>query len=117
MARVREADLAGAEVFASVFGFTTVLRTSTELHLRGTDAGAPCVIIRQRPRSRFLGPAFHAAGSVDLLRLAEDMAVEVVGLPEEIGGLREARAVFEASRDDNEFDLRRLRGLLKVASS
>jgi hypothetical protein len=40
-------DLAGAEAFAQAFGFATALRTADELHLRGTDAGAPCVLIRR----------------------------------------------------------------------
>src|SRR5919198_3859839 len=64
-------DLARAETFAHAFGFATTLRTADELHLRGTDAGAPCVIIRKGPRSRFLGPAFKAAEATDVLRLAE----------------------------------------------
>ena len=36
-------DLAASERFAHAFGFTTVSRTTDELQLRGTDAGAPCV--------------------------------------------------------------------------
>ncbi len=40
-------DLARAEAFAHAFGFATVLRTADELQLRGTDAGAPCVILRR----------------------------------------------------------------------
>ncbi|HTF49754.1 MAG TPA: 2,3-dihydroxybiphenyl 1,2-dioxygenase, partial [Pseudonocardia sp.] len=43
----RKPDLERAEIFAHAFGFTTTLRTTEELHLRGTDAGAPCVIIRK----------------------------------------------------------------------
>jgi hypothetical protein len=45
--------LGRAERFARAFGFTTTLRTDDELHLRGTDAGSPCVIVRKGPRSRF----------------------------------------------------------------
>ena len=44
-------DLAGSERFAHAFGFTTVSRTADELQLRGTDSGAPCVIVRRGPRS------------------------------------------------------------------
>ncbi len=33
-------DLDRAEAFARAFGFSTVLRTAEELHLRGSDAGA-----------------------------------------------------------------------------
>jgi hypothetical protein len=55
-------NLERAEVFARAFGFTTVLSTRHELHLRGTDAGPPCVLIRKGSRSKFLGPAFPSAG-------------------------------------------------------
>src|SRR4029453_17723698 len=54
-------DLERAELFGRAFGFATVLRTAGELQLRGTNAGAPCVLIRKGPRSRFVGPAFRAA--------------------------------------------------------
>ena len=40
-------DLDRAEAFARAFGFTTVARTPDELQLRGTDAGAPCVLLRR----------------------------------------------------------------------
>lgn len=80
-------DLEGAEVFARAFGFTTVLRTGRELHLRGTDAGAPCVIVRKGARSKFLGPAFSAATSGDVLRLAEAAGRPVARLPETLGGV------------------------------
>ena len=60
-----------AELFARAFGFTTALRTPDELQLRGSDPGSPCVLIRKGPRSRFLGVAFRAADSADVLRLAE----------------------------------------------
>ena len=55
-------DLAASERFAHAFGFTTVSRTADELLLRGTDAGAPGVIVRRGPRSRYLGAAFRADG-------------------------------------------------------
>ncbi|WP_433522383.1 VOC family protein [Nocardia pseudovaccinii] len=79
-------DLAAAEIFARAFGFTTVLRTADELQLRGTDPGAPCVVIRRGSRSRFIGPAFQAAATADLLRLAQAAGPEPVPLPESIGG-------------------------------
>src|SRR6516162_5361123 len=63
-------DLIRAEAFAHAFGFATVLRTDSELQLRGTDAGAPCVIIRQGTTTRFRGMAFTAQDEADLLRLA-----------------------------------------------
>ena len=48
-----------------------MLRTADELQLRGTDAGAPCVILRRGPRSRFVGTAFRPQDEVDVLRLAD----------------------------------------------
>ena len=80
-------DLAASERFAHAFGFTTVSRTADELQLRGTDAGAPCVIVRRGPRSRYLGAAFRAADSTDVLRLADATGAKVEKLPESIGGL------------------------------
>jgi catechol 2,3-dioxygenase-like lactoylglutathione lyase family enzyme len=80
-------DLRRAEVFASAFGFTTSSRTADELWLRGTDPGAPCVVIRKGPRSRFVGAAFRAADSRDLLRLAGATGRTVTTLPESLGGL------------------------------
>lgn len=56
-------DLLKAEAFAQAFGFSTVLRTNDELHLRGSDAGAPCVLIRRGPRERFVGPALSPPNS------------------------------------------------------
>jgi len=64
-------DLLKAEAFAQSFGFATVLRTNDALHLRGSDAGAPCVLIRRGQREKFLGPAFVAAEQSDLVRLAD----------------------------------------------
>ena len=80
-------DLARAEAFAAAFGFTTALRTQDELHLRGADPGAPCVLIRRGPRSRFVGPAFVAAEQSDLLRLADATGGTVRPLPETLGGV------------------------------
>ncbi|MGW0190882.1 VOC family protein [Streptomyces sp. NPDC003362] len=79
-------DLARAEVFGRAFGFVTSYRDGRELHLRGTQAGAPCVIIRKGRRSRFLGPAFRAADTRDLLRLADALGARVLALPEMLGG-------------------------------
>lgn len=81
------ADLARTEAFAGAFGFTTSLRTEDELHLRGTDPGAPCAIVRRGPRSAFVGPAFRAADPQDVLRLAEATGHRVTPLPETLGGI------------------------------
>jgi hypothetical protein len=80
-------DLAASERFANAFGFTTVSRTADELQLRGTDAGAPCVIVRRGPLSKYLGAAFRAADSTDVVRLADATGAKVEKLPESIGGL------------------------------
>ncbi len=53
-------DLVRAEAFANAFGFQTVSRGPDELQLRGTDAGASCVIVRRGQRTRFCGLAFRA---------------------------------------------------------
>jgi catechol 2,3-dioxygenase-like lactoylglutathione lyase family enzyme len=82
-----KSDLARAEAFATAFGFTTTLRTHDELHLRGTDAGIPCVIVRRGSRSRFLGAAYEAKDEADLLRLARATGAEPRPLPETLGGL------------------------------
>src|SRR6201995_3575281 len=64
-------DLNKAEGFGLAFGFSVVLPPDDELHLRGSDPGAPCVLIRRGPRSRFVGPAFVTVDHSDLLRLAD----------------------------------------------
>lgn len=79
-------DLAGAETFARAFGFTPTLRTADELHLRGTYAGTPAVVVRRGARSRFTGPAFQAADDADLIRLADHLGTDVRPLPESLGG-------------------------------
>ncbi|MEU8122541.1 VOC family protein [Spirillospora sp. NPDC049024] len=79
-------DLDRAELFARAFGFAVALRTSDELHLRGTEAGAPCVLLRRGSRSRFLGPAFRAADRADLTRLADAAGGTVADLPGHLGG-------------------------------
>jgi len=80
-------DLSRAETFAEAFGFTTAMRTFDEVQLRGTDPGAPCVILRRGPRSRFVGAAFAAQDEVDVLRLADAKGISVHALPESIGGV------------------------------
>ncbi|BBZ17344.1 VOC family protein [Mycolicibacterium gadium] len=80
-------DLARAEAFAQAFGFTTAMRTHNEVQLRGTDPGAPCVILRRGARSRFVGTAFAAQDEVDVLRLADANGIGVRALPESIGGV------------------------------
>jgi catechol 2,3-dioxygenase-like lactoylglutathione lyase family enzyme len=80
-------DLVRAEAFAHAFGFTTVLRTDDELQLRGTDVGAPCVLIRRGPRSPFVGLAFKAVDQADLRRLAKATGAPIRALPATIGGL------------------------------
>jgi catechol 2,3-dioxygenase-like lactoylglutathione lyase family enzyme len=80
-------NLERAETFAQAFGFTVALRTPAGLHLRGTDPGPPCVLIRKGPRSRFLGAAFRAADPGDVLRLADATGHEVTRLPESLGGV------------------------------
>ena len=80
-------DLAGSERFAHAFGFTTVSRTADELQLRGTDSGAPCVIVRRGPRSTYLGAAFRAADATDVLQLADATGAKVSKLPQSIGGV------------------------------
>ncbi len=80
-------DLTRAEAFARAFGFTTVLHTADELHLRGTDAGSPCVIVRRGPRSRFVGPAFAADDRADVERLAGATGRKIHTLPEAVGGV------------------------------
>jgi hypothetical protein len=79
-------DLPASERFAHAFGFTTVSRTAEELQLRGSDAGAPCVIVR-RGRSRYVGAAFRAIDAGDVLRLADATGTKAEKLPESIGGL------------------------------
>ncbi|SKG71930.1 VOC family protein [Mycobacteroides abscessus] len=80
-------DLQRAEAFARAFGFATSLRTGEELHLRGSDSTAPCVIVRRGSRSRFLGVAFAAADEGDLLRLAAATGARTRPLPAAIGGM------------------------------
>jgi hypothetical protein len=80
-------DLLRAEAFAHAFGFSTVMRTGSDLLLRGTDAGAPCVIVRRGSGTRFLGAAYEAQDVLDVQRLAETTGVDAKPLPDAIGGL------------------------------
>ncbi|MCR4512634.1 VOC family protein [Aeromicrobium sp. 50.2.37] len=80
-------DLAAAEVFARAFGFSVTHRSAHELNLRGALPGSPCVIIRKGEGSRFVGPAFRAAATTDLLRLADATGTKPRRLPEHLGGL------------------------------
>lgn len=80
-------DLVRAEAFACAFGFATVVRTDDELQLRGTDSGAPCVLIRRGPGSRFVAAAFKAADEADVRRLAKATGAPTRALPETIGGI------------------------------
>jgi catechol 2,3-dioxygenase-like lactoylglutathione lyase family enzyme len=80
-------DLTRAEAFARAFGFQTARHDPGELHLRGTRAGGPCVILRRGPRTRFTGVAFRACDEGDVLRLADRSGASPRPLPERIGGL------------------------------
>ena len=80
-------DLVRAEAFAQAFGFATVLRTEDELQLRGTDAGAPCLIVRRGARSRFVGMAFHRAGRGRRAAPGRRDGQRPRPLPESIGGV------------------------------
>jgi hypothetical protein len=80
-------DLIAAEAFARAFGFRTVTRTADELQLRGTDAGAPCVLIRRGAQTRFRGMAFTAHDDGDVHKLAKAANTTARALPEPLGGL------------------------------
>ena len=57
-------DLVKAEAFAHSFGFATALRTKDELHLRGSDAGAPRAD-RRAPGEKFFGrPSWPPSSSI-----------------------------------------------------
>jgi hypothetical protein len=80
-------DLIRAEAFARAFGFQTAQRGAAEVQFRGTDGGAPCMIVRRGQRTRFTGAAFRACDEVDVLRLADRFGATARPLPESIGGL------------------------------
>ncbi len=79
-------DLVAAETFAHAFGFTTSHRGADEIHLRGTRAGTPAVIVRRGTSSKLSAAAFQAAAESDLDRLAGRVAGVVTDLPESLGG-------------------------------
>ncbi|MBY8863407.1 VOC family protein [Nocardia sp. CA2R105] len=62
-------DLDRTERFAHAFGLTTVERTPQSLYLRGTFAGTHSMVVHKSRKSRFVGPAFHAADAGDIARL------------------------------------------------
>jgi hypothetical protein len=80
-------DLTRTEAFALAFGFQAVQNGPDEIQLRGTEAGAPAVIVRRGQRSRFTGAAFRAGDEADVLRLADKTGASARPLPEIIGGL------------------------------
>jgi hypothetical protein len=80
-------NLTRAEAFAGAFGFRAVQHGRDEVQLRGTQAGAPCVIVRRGHRTRFTGAAFRACDEADVLRLADKAGAAARPLPETIGGL------------------------------
>ncbi len=80
-------DLVRAEAFARAFGFTTVVHTSDELHVRGTDSGSPCLVFRRGTSSRFVGPAFAAQDDTDVGRLAAATGARITPLPDALGGV------------------------------
>ena len=80
-------DLLRAEAFAHAFGFTTVFHSGSELQLRGTDPGAPCMLIRRGETTRFRGIAFTAQDEADLLRLEKTTGARTHALPDTIGGM------------------------------
>ncbi|OBH98137.1 VOC family protein [Mycobacterium sp. E2733] len=80
-------DLTRADGFARAFGFHTAQHGPDGLQLRGTWAGAPCVIVRRGRRNRFAGAAFRACDEADVLRLADAVGASARPLPESIGGV------------------------------
>ena len=80
-------DLTRTESFARAFGFHAVQHGPDEVQLRGTDAGAPCVIVRRGQRTRFAGAAFRACDEADVLRLADKSGIRARPLPQTLGGL------------------------------
>ncbi|GLE53592.1 VOC family protein [Mycobacterium montefiorense] len=80
-------DLTRAEAFALAFGFASSQHGPEEIALRGTQPGAPCVIVRRGQRTRFTRAAFRAGDEADLLRIADKFGIRALPLPETIGGL------------------------------
>jgi catechol 2,3-dioxygenase-like lactoylglutathione lyase family enzyme len=80
-------DLTRCEAFARAFGFQAAQHRPDEIQLRGTHTGAPCVIVRRGPRTRFSGTAFRAGDEADVLRLADKSGIRARPLPQTLGGL------------------------------
>jgi catechol 2,3-dioxygenase-like lactoylglutathione lyase family enzyme len=80
-------DLTRAEAFARAFGFQVAHRNPAHLQLRGSQSGAPCLIVRRGQRAEFTGAAFRAGEEADVLRLADKFGVRARPLPETLGGL------------------------------
>ena len=80
-------DLMRTEAFARAFGFHAAQDGPDGLHLRGNDAGGPCVLVRRGPRTRFTGAAFRAGDEADVLRLADSFGARTRRLPDAIGGV------------------------------
>lgn len=80
-------DLTACVRFARAFGFAVAWQGDNEIHLRGTDPGTPCAIIRRGPLSRFAGMAFLAHDDADILRLATATNGRARRLPDPVGGL------------------------------
>jgi glyoxalase/bleomycin resistance protein/dioxygenase superfamily protein len=80
-------DLTRAEAFARAFGFQSSQHGPDEIQLRGTHAGAPCVIVRRGQRTRFARAAFRTDDEADVRRLADKFGTRARPLPETIGGL------------------------------
>lgn len=85
-------DLVRAEAFARAFGFSVAYSDPGQVHLRGTDPGAPCVFLRRGPQTRFAGYALRAADEGDVRRLADKLGAPVRRLPESVGGVGVALA-------------------------
>ena len=81
-------DLERAEVFARDVRLHDGRRAPrTSCSCGAPTPGAPCVLIRKGPRSRFVGPAFRAADPADVVRLADATGRTVAALPESLGGV------------------------------
>jgi hypothetical protein len=80
-------DLTRCEAFARAFGFQAAQHSPDEIQLRGIEAGAPCLIVRRGPRTRFSRAAFRAGDEADVLRLADKSGIRARRLPEALGGL------------------------------
>jgi len=79
-------DLDLAELFARDFGFAVHHRDETSLYLRGTRAGAACVVVRKAAKPRFAGLALQAGDAADLAVVAQAHHRTIEGAPEPIGG-------------------------------